>query len=71
MDNNSEHSLNVIILQSLIREQQAEIEKLQTVLSDFVDVMDIFSLRVKLTLKEVADLLNPVGDAAREVLKKD
>ena len=64
-----EHSLNLIVLQDLVREQKAEIEKLQTALTDFVDVMDILFYRVGLTVKDVADLLNPVGDAARAALK--
>jgi hypothetical protein len=69
MADKREHSLNLIILQDLIREQKTEIDKLQTVLTDFVDVMDILSMRFGLTIKDVADLLNPVGDAARAALK--
>lgn len=50
---------------------RAEVEKLRAVLKEFDDVMNILSMRLGLTTKDIADLLNPVAVMARAALGKE
>lgn len=45
-------------------------EPIQTALKEFVDAMNILSMRVGLTVKDVADVLNPIAESARIALKE-
>ena len=45
-------------------------EPIQTALKEFVDAMNILSMRVGLTVKDVADILNPIAESARIALKE-
>lgn len=55
---------------NLATERGKQMRDLHEVVEEFVAVMNILSSRIGMTTKEVADLLNPVGDRAREVLEK-
>lgn len=41
------------------------------VLQEFVDAMRILSMRCRLSVQEIADILNPIGDKARKVLDRN
>lgn len=56
-------------LKSELEVQAHDNRNLREVVEELVDVLDVLSYRVGLTVKEVADLINPVGDKARAVLK--
>ena len=45
------------------------IEQQQLVLNEFINAMNILSTRVGITVKDVADIMNPIYDNARTVLK--
>lgn len=47
---------------------RARIEALEAALHEFVRTVDILSMRVGMTVKEVADVINPVAKKARAVL---
>ena len=55
---------------NLATERGKQMRDLHEVVEEFVAVMNILSARVGMTMKEVADLLNSIGDKAREVLEK-
>lgn len=46
-----------------------EIERLRAVVQSFADAMNILSSRPGITITEVANMLNEVGDAARAALE--
>ncbi len=49
------------------QERAADIE---AVLKEFVDCVNILSMRVGMTAKDVAEMINPVAEKARAVLEK-
>ncbi len=51
-----------------VRPYAEEIEGLRAALMEFTEVMSVLSYRVGITVEEVAEILNPVGDAARAAL---
>jgi hypothetical protein len=55
---------------NLATERGKQMRDLHEVVEEFVAVMNILSARVGITVKDVADLMNPVGDKARAILEK-
>ena len=46
-------------------------EEQRAVLQSFVEAMDTLAGRFNIKMSEVVNLMNPIGDAARAVLKED
>jgi hypothetical protein len=53
-----------------VEKAQERAVDIEAVLKEFVDCVNILSMRVGMTAKDVAEMINPVAEKARAVLEK-
>lgn len=53
---------------NVVEKAQERAADIEAVLREFVRCVDVLSMRVGMTVKDVADVINPVAEKARAVL---
>ena len=71
-DNSKVSTLAKVYIEELVDKNhtlQVTNQKLFDVVQDFADTLDVLAMRPGVTVNEVADLMNPIGDTARVIIE--